>query len=685
MLFNKMTDKRLTNSFKSYVGFEDEPFNTSNEESFSELNTRCLPGEMAIAEAEHVLMFSPVSEHKQGKSGSLIVTNFKLSFVTTEEYTKQEMFCQENLLLGEHDVCLSNVDALYLMGDKKRRLLPGKNMSEKVKGLIVVCKNMKVMTFSFKFSPVGHGRNLTNALLHHAFPKRHQLLFAYDFREPYYRCPMDVCMYQDPGDWGRELARTGAVGWRLTAVNKEFKMSSSLPEWLVVPSSATDPQLLEAARHFRGGRPPLWCWSSPRGAALVRMSDIQPFIADRRSIVVSGGSEILSSFRPDTASWTLPRVKENTMLETVRKSHPRLAQPKVMELNKDVPTPREVQVSFVKLRELCAPENVRQFWVQDSHFLSLLEGSRWLHNVSVCLAKAKEASMGLHNEFTVVLQEGDGYDMCCVVASLSQLLIDPYFRSIVGFQSLVQKEWVALGHPFCTRLGHVYNIETQEAPVFLLFLDCVWQLLQQFPADFQMSETYLTTLWDSAHISVFETFLFDCERDRKLAKSEPNNPLTMRSVWDWGEQFSDRDVSLFYNPLYCPPATSTTPQLPPPLPVETGISALQVWSQCYFRFIPSMEIVGGGKPQVDLSCRLLVSQIDQLEREMQYSPPPQAGPPPLAQQPAVARVGSFFPFSRRADSGPVAAALLVSSLSLNTSFQSAEGMLDSQSILNAPD
>jgi hypothetical protein len=43
---------------------------------------------MLIAEAAHVLLFSPVSENKQGKSGSLIVTNFKLSFVTTEEYTK---------------------------------------------------------------------------------------------------------------------------------------------------------------------------------------------------------------------------------------------------------------------------------------------------------------------------------------------------------------------------------------------------------------------------------------------------------------------------------------------------------------------------------------------------------------------------------------------------------------------
>ncbi|XP_054262707.1 myotubularin-related protein 10-B-like isoform X1 [Macrosteles quadrilineatus] len=687
MFFSKMSDKRLTNSFKSYVGFDDEPLNNSAEESFSEqLSPRCLPGEMVIAEATHVLLFSPVSEHKRGKSGSLIVTNFKLSFVTTEEYDKDEMYCQENLLLGEYDICLSNVDALYLhVGDKKRSLLPGKNVSEKVKGLVVVCKNMRVMTFSFKFSPVGHGRNLTNALLHHAFPKRHQLLFAYDFREPYDDFQRDLFlrfptpMFHDPGDWGQELARTGGIGWRLTSINKEFKMAASLPEWIVVPSSASDPQLLEAARHFRGGRPPLWCWSSPRGAALVRMSDIQPFLTDRRSVVVTGGSDILNSFRPDTASWTLPRVKENTMLETVRKSHPRLAQPKVMELNKDVPSPRELQVSFVKLRDLCAPESIRQFWAQDNHFLSILEGSRWLHYVSICLAKAHEAALGLHNDFTVVLQEGDGYDMCCVVASLAQILIDPHYRTIIGFQSLVQKEWVALGHPFCTRLGHVYNMETQEAPVFLLFLDCVWQLLEQFPGEFQFTETYLTTLWDSAHISVFETFLFDCERDRKLAMSDPNNPLTIRPVWDWGEQFSERDVSLFSNPLYTPPPPS--PYSLPPLQVQTGVSSLQIWSQCYFRFIPSMEIIGGGKPQVDLNCRLLVSQIDQLDRGIPSSP--SQLPPPLE---SLSKIGSFFPFSRRANAGPVAAALLsVSSLTLNTSFLSSEGMLDSQSILNAPD
>lgn len=658
-----MNDKRLTNSFKSYVGFDDEGLNTTNDDSYSDqLSTRTLPGEMVIAEAQHVLMFSPVSENKQGKSGILTVTNFKLSFVTTDDRPRDEMICQENLLLGEYDVCLSNVDMLYQVGDKRRKLLPGKNVSGKVKGLLVVCKNMRVLTFSFKFSPVGHGKTLTNALLHHAFPRRHQLLFAYDFREPYYICQKETSMFRDAGEWGRELARTGCVGWRLSGANQDFQISASLPQWLIVPSSVLDWQLGEAARHFRAGRPPLWCWSSPQGAALVRMADILTTITDR--------------------------VQENIMLENVRKSHPKLATPVVLELTKDLPSPRDIQCSFSKLRELCAPDTEKHFWIQDNNFLSLVESSRWLHAVSACLSKALEASRILYRDVTVVLQEADGRDLCPLVASLTQILVDPYFRTIIGFQSLIQREWVVMGHPFCTRLGHVYNSESQEAPVFLLFLDCVWQLLQQFPTEFQMTETYLTTLWDSVHISTFDTFLFDCERDRIISAGEPNNPLTLRSVWDWGEQFPDRDIILFYNPLYqVPPSNSSHyPEHHTPLNAASGIPVLQLWSQCYFRFIPMIEIIGGGKPQIDLTTRMLLSQIDNVSDEasalLQTPPTSNTAPPTLD---SFSQIGSFFPFSRRPNAGPVTAALLISSLSLNQSFQSAEIMLDSQSILNAPD
>lgn len=109
----------------------------------------------------------------------------------------------------------------------------------------------------------------------------------------------------------------------------------------------------------------------------------------------------------------------------------------------------------------------------------------------------------------------------------------------MGFQSLIQKEWISLGHPFCSRLGLIADTEMEQvhlqinymmpnvllncdvlpqSPMFLLFLDCVWQLTNQFPDKFEFTETYLTTLWDSCHIGVFDNFLFNSERDRRNAE-----------------------------------------------------------------------------------------------------------------------------------------------------------------------
>lgn len=42
-------------------------------------------GEMIIAEAQNVLLFTPVNEQKTGQSGVLFVTNFRLSFVTSHK------------------------------------------------------------------------------------------------------------------------------------------------------------------------------------------------------------------------------------------------------------------------------------------------------------------------------------------------------------------------------------------------------------------------------------------------------------------------------------------------------------------------------------------------------------------------------------------------------------------------
>lgn len=48
----------------------------------------------------------------------------------------------------------------------------------------------------------------------------------------------------------------------------------------------------------------------------------------------------------------------------------------------------------------------------------------------------------------------------------------------------------------------------------MLFLDCVWQMINQYPAAFEFTETYLTVLSDSMWIPLFSTFLFNSSKQR---------------------------------------------------------------------------------------------------------------------------------------------------------------------------
>lgn len=62
---------------------------SSRRNSLIENNIKLLSGEVLIAEAQSVLMFSPVSDLKQGISGVLSVTNFKLTFLTSDDSTTE--------------------------------------------------------------------------------------------------------------------------------------------------------------------------------------------------------------------------------------------------------------------------------------------------------------------------------------------------------------------------------------------------------------------------------------------------------------------------------------------------------------------------------------------------------------------------------------------------------------------
>ena len=93
-----------------------------------------------------------------------------------------------------------------------------------------------------------------------------------------------------------------------------------------------------------------------------------------------------------------------------------------------------------------------------------------------------------------------------------------------------------------------------QSPIFLLFLDCVHQLIEQFPSAFEFTDTFLIALWDSMHSGIFGTFLFNSERHRMrtcVSSSKGQYQTTqLATVWAWTLQFTKDDQALFTNPLY---------------------------------------------------------------------------------------------------------------------------------------
>lgn len=69
---------------KRYFFSPKQNLGSSRRNSLNENNIKLLPGESIAASAKNVLMFSPVGDFKKGISGVLVVTNFKLTFLTTE-------------------------------------------------------------------------------------------------------------------------------------------------------------------------------------------------------------------------------------------------------------------------------------------------------------------------------------------------------------------------------------------------------------------------------------------------------------------------------------------------------------------------------------------------------------------------------------------------------------------------
>ncbi|XP_078141559.1 myotubularin-related protein 12 [Centroberyx gerrardi] len=518
-------------SFVSYVTPEEisSEKDTSREEKHPDL----LPGEVVFCSAGTVLKLTQDEVSQHGTFGTLLCTNFRVSFISDEEPGEETALLFKNKLYGENDIPLSCVDNIYGGYEDKRKLVTGSLVKNKYPSKIIIhCKDLRVFQFALTFCKEEDAKRIFQGIVHHCLePKPLKNIFAFSFCEntafPGMQMQQRTMMFDSAEDWAQDLKRTKG-SCRLVTENANFGLSPYLPQFFIVPANVSEADMTL----FQGKGLPIWCWSHHSGCALFKTASLPLLQEDN-----------------------VPHSYMEKMLTAV--AHNYLFSVKTEDLSDTLPTVQDVQLSYNKFKQFFFIDSTTDFWVSDMKWFSSLDNCGWLDIIRQCLHKAMEVVECLEKENTnVLIMEEGGSDLCCVISSLAQLMLDSFYRTLPGFQSLVQKEWVAGGHSFLDRCNQLHLKDKENAsPVFLLFLECVWQLLQQYGPAFQFSETYLTVLSDSIHVPVFSTFLFNSHYHKAsiLRAESPHSqrgPLNCPTVWDWSVQFDCKAQDLFVNPLY---------------------------------------------------------------------------------------------------------------------------------------
>uniref|UniRef100_A0A8C7J998 phosphatidylinositol-3,5-bisphosphate 3-phosphatase n=1 Tax=Oncorhynchus kisutch TaxID=8019 RepID=A0A8C7J998_ONCKI len=364
-----------------------------------------------------------------------------------------------------------------------------------------------------------------------------------------------------PGDHVRqrlqmEVKRMGfdmQNAWRVSDINLKYKLCSSYPQQLLVPVWITDKELESVGSFRSSNRIPVVVYRHQRnGAVIARCS--QPEISwwgwrntEDEYLVTSIAKACLMD--PGTRGGIRNRLRggvrrgEDSSLTGCPGPDANTAPQKLLILDARSYTAavanrakgggceceeyypncevmfmgmaniHSIRNSFQSLRAVCSQ-------IPDpGNWLSALESTRWLQHLSVMLKAATLVCSAVEREGRPVLVHcSDGWDRTPQIVALAKILLDPFYRTLEGFQVLVETEWLDYGHKFGDRCGHQEDAVdvSEQCPVFLQWLDCVHQLFKQFPCLFEFNEAFLVKLVQHTYSCLYGTFLCNNGREREV-------------------------------------------------------------------------------------------------------------------------------------------------------------------------
>ncbi|KRT85970.1 hypothetical protein AMK59_1064 [Oryctes borbonicus] len=336
--------------------------------------------------------------------------------------------------------------------------------------------------------------------------------------------------------------------WCLTTCNKDYELCDTYPKHLYVPVTANTMVLVGSSRFRSKGRLPVLSYLHHNKASISRCS--QPLsgfsarcVEDEKLLnhILKTNPNANYMYVVDT------RPKINAMANRATgKGYENEANYENIKFHfLGIENIHVMRNSIAKVMETCEQKNPTM-----NSFLSGIESSGWLRHIKSILDTSWFIAQAIEEGISVVVHCSDGWDRTAQVCSLASILLDPYYRTIAGFQALIEKDWLAFGHKFTERCGHIQSESKEISPIFTQLLDATWQLMQQFPLSFQFNETFLYTLHDHVHSSQFGTFIGNCEKDRLDLR------LSERTYSLWGDMASQ--MNEYVNPLYVADETPGT-------------------------------------------------------------------------------------------------------------------------------